>query len=543
MPPKKRKTTAQSTPPTFSQSVPLTLQVPYTGPDRLTPLADELKLRICSYLHKTGEECWSDKSDLKAVRLVARDLSVIAKEELFRYMRLGFTHQAVGIRDYEEAEVRAVWITPKLLDMVEAEPKLLTVIRAVRIQIVPVPIPMPMSNYTRKHEGFRHYEPELMRHYQISNLLRRNDYEVANRIQLLPSLPDVPETFSYIDDGNDYNMSVRTLDETFADEPPIPHPDDLYYHLFGRPSRRWPWEEPQRIQPFAEFVLDCMRRRFLPHFMSLKHLEAGAWQGPRPEGWSFTEFEKIKHWSLAFANALVLKTSCYARINSLRLVGVPARGEGVKLEWAIFSIRQVAYRFIYFGDHLTSLDLDVEQLRDKLDDDDYGAYWSFHERMRRPNGLKFWTEMLQHLQNLKDLNLTNSSYRFEHRDTPRLCFDELLTNLSIPRLKVLSLTGWAVRSNTLVENLYNSFPALAVLDLDSIDLHSDDENAWDFVLRSLVRKFAPIEIGQLRNLRRRPLAGADKGYVKTLLKAHTQVGMNEMWNRAVKAEENVWSMQ
>ena len=85
--------------------------------------------------------------------------------------------------------------------------------------------------------------------------------------------------------------------------------------------------------------------------------------------------------------------------------------------------------------------------------------------------------MLQRSQNLRNLKFTESSSRFEDRDEESLCLDDLLSSVRLPLLRVLHLSSWSIIMGTITKSLPTSFPALVVLDIEMLDLHSDDVNA------------------------------------------------------------------
>lgn len=102
MPPRKRKAKAKAEALheqglTFSpQAVPDTLQLPEDGPDRFNKLTPELRLRVYSFLHASGEARWEDKSDLKALHLTSANWRDYVEEEFFRYVRLNINCEATN---------------------------------------------------------------------------------------------------------------------------------------------------------------------------------------------------------------------------------------------------------------------------------------------------------------------------------------------------------------------------------------------------------------------------------------------------------------
>lgn len=261
-----------------------------------------------------------------------------------------------------------------------------------------------------------------------------------------------------------------------------------------------------------------MRRRVLPHLLNLAHLEAAGWQVSKPDDWNVGEHQLAHRRSLAFANALVLKTSAYRRISSLGIRGLPYRYDASHVGWEPSGVRQILVRIMHFGWHLKQLDLDFEQLNESLTSLTQLSQLTQTERLRWPNGVKFWGDMLQALQNLQKLKFTDSSYRFEHRDEKALPLDEVLKSIKLAKLRVLHLSGWSITAHILTEGLLRSFPALKVLDLELLDLHSDDFDGWQKTVSLLEQRYGETEINISNDVRRRPLTGPDGECVKKLVK-------------------------
>lgn len=361
MPPRKRKGKAKApqdeVPAYLPQAVPDTLQLAYHGPDRLSKLPRELRLRVCTFLHAPGEARWDDKSDLKALHAAGRELRDFAKEELFRYMSLNFNHKCEYDRPiiWTTSGIGIKWYTPNLIKMIEEEPALASYVRAVRVQILPVPIPVPRPSRMRWLGGpFEPYLPDLPT--DASGFLYFLEQARAQEIQLAANESSAIDTFGYIDDSNTLQHTGREpaqIDRGWQPpRQPNEHPDDQYYHLFA-PRRhffQYPEQPPfEWTHLFAKHVLDSMRHRILPSMLSLKHLEGGAWRGPKPDDWTKQQFEFVSQWGLAFANAVILKTSTYERISSLGIRGLPYKGQREQSGWETYGVRQVLARVMHFG--------------------------------------------------------------------------------------------------------------------------------------------------------------------------------------------------
>lgn len=114
--------------------LPHTPRQPYTGPDMLTTLANEVLLKVFAFLHAPGESKWTDKTDLKSINSIRNPrLCKAVREELFRHMLLKFSCEGAW-----NEQRNWTWDTPKLITMLETEPTLRGLVKEIRVHNMPV---------------------------------------------------------------------------------------------------------------------------------------------------------------------------------------------------------------------------------------------------------------------------------------------------------------------------------------------------------------------------------------------------------------------
>ena len=315
MPPKKRKqkATREDSMLIPTQAVPSTLLAPYHGPDRLSELPAEILTRICLYLHAPTERRFDAKDDLKAVNLTNLTLRNVAKAELFKCMKLKFRWKRVW--SVLPTGFWSSWEVAKLIRMVEEVPELAHYVCEVMIEVLPMLLE-DMDGYSGPRSYTQYLpmpDPILVNTFLINMPDHIKSKLVGTQARIL-------DTYGYVDDGNIHSVAVRDPRSSFTCPVPDEHPEDYYYHIFGRANDHGICSR-ETIHIWAAHVLDGVRRRSLPHLTNVKHLETGIW--PRPPGWAKREYDYVSQWGLAFANALVLKIGSLGRTTSLSLHQLP----------------------------------------------------------------------------------------------------------------------------------------------------------------------------------------------------------------------------
>ena len=131
----------------------------------------------------------------------------------------------------------------------------------------------------------------------------------------------------------------------------------------------------------------------------------------------------------------------------------------------------------------------------------------------------YWSSVLQSLHNLRSLRLTDCSQDGDQSDGGKgkrqgrkrrkrgqsrpgqdiddewkLMSDTLLTELRLPSLRKLHLANWKVTPQTFGDGMLTSFPQLRFLDLEKLDMISEESEAWPMALRMVVKRYGFIEV-------------------------------------------------
>lgn len=496
---------------------------PYTGPDLFTYLPSELLVKIFSFLHAPGDRKWRDKRAFKAIHSLRHPkLCGAVREQMFKYMTLNFSYRGHLVNG------AWVWETPKSIQFVEQEQDLRCFVTHVRVQIKPV----PERRGKDQHLDPRRDLPMPARHHS-------SRYLVAWENRLIEGAPfaAISPTFGYVDEPN----TTTTNPPDFTRENLGVDQDDLFYHLFGMPpsdahhpnSVTFPNDVAQ--EPFVYHVLNSARHRLLPLLGKLNHMEAGLYPGV-PSGWSKKDYDIMSQCGLAFATVLILKTAPLVKTTSLRLQGVPPpvyqmtnvfRGYPSP---AGFLLRNITARLEHFGHFLTHFDLGIDNSLQAMP-------FTLPTQPNWPDQIPFWAALLEKLPNLTSLRLQDMREKFEPREEENLDLNMLFNVLTMRQVETLELVGWAVTPEIMTEKLLWSFPKLTFLDLELLDMRSNEADCWVKVLKRIKDYYSEIKFGPLIGLRHRLLDGKDKAaYVKGRVKKQktTEEQVDDVWNKIVE---------
>lgn len=505
-----------------ARQIPQIPREPYDGPDIFTTLPSELLVQIFGFLHARGDQKWRNKKDFKTINLIGHPkLCAAVREQMFRYMLLKFSYRGQMVNGIW------VWDTPKLILFVEAYPELRDFIKGLRVSIKPVPI------RTTKAKLSVNDFPTVWR--PGTNMFLHNWEQ-----RLISGAPFAAfsPTYGFVDEPD----TTTTLPPTFSRSALGIDQDDLFYHLFGMFSTGTPGtiSFPNFIaqHPFIFHVLNTTRHRLLFRLQKLVHMEAGLWPGPN-SGWSRKEYDAMSQFGRALSTALILKTAPPDKVTSVRFEHFVAKRSAVQgylrpaPEVNKFVIWNIAARLEHYGHHLTNFDLSIDNTL---------TMPGFYPNQRTwPDQMSFWAEMLESLTNLESLRLHDAREKFEPREEQNLDLNMLFNMLSMPQVRILHLAGWSVTPEIMTEKLVWSFSKLRFLDLELLDMRSNDENCWVTVLGTVKKYYGESNIGfgPLVDLRQRALEGKDAAYVKYRVKpqAKTVQQIDGVWNKVAQVED------
>lgn len=205
--------------------------------------------------------------------------------------------------------------------------------------------------------------------------------------------------------------------------------------------------------------------------------------------------------------------------------------------WNAYCVQQITVRMQHFGQFLKHLNLEVNGLWKSVEDL-LPRTWNASGQSDRPTGVEFWTRTLNRLSHLRSLRILNADSHYERRDEEQLCLDGLLRRIQLPGLRSLHLSSWSVSPLTLTEYVPASFPGLNVLDLEHLDLRSNEDDTWQMIFAMLKDKYNEVEIGAPVGLRRRPPKGKELVYRKAKVKTQTGVQrqVQDVWNKIAGKE-------
>lgn len=198
-----------------------------------------------------------------------------------------------------------------------------------------------------------------------------------------------------------------------------------------------------------------------------------------------------------------------------------------------FLFRNVAARLEYFGHHLRHFDLSTDntQIHDMPMQSPNQPGW--------PDPMTFWARMLEHMPKLESLRLHDARERFEPRKEENLDLNMLFNCIEMPSVQLLQLKGWAVTPEIMMEKLLWAFPKLKLLDLETLDMRSNEDDCWSKALKKIKEHYGNISIGPLVGLRQRNMKGKDKdAYVKHRLKRQrkTEMEVDDVWNKVADGQ-------
>lgn len=469
-------------------------------------------------MHQPGDGKWDDKASFKSVNSICKVLRNAVTEELFRYMTLEYSY------DYDfEAEK---WMVPRLVSFTDDQPQLAQHDKAIRLVIVPILIEIgvyhgleidtclhvpPGQEYSavmRKHSELHfpawawHVMRRLVHHTGVSNHI------------CSPCVIQNDEIHSNV------LTPVRGLDYAFD-------------RLFGKSrycegDTSGPTDELLDIESgkkrtiFATYILQTMLQ-LLNTLPKVERLEAGVF--PRlDEHWPMMQYEYTAVYRLAFASATIMK-SLPPKISSLRFHSIPLARQATG-QVAIFSTDYIQMQTKTYTGQLTNLDLDICNI--KL----FPTSRPFGESQTSPaDTMTYWSTVLQPLLKLRSLRLTDSRRNRQHRNEKELLLDILLADLKLPDLRVLHLAMWSVSLSTIVERIPACFPVLKVLDLEKLDMRSEEKDPWPMALGLLVKQYEHIEIS-LNGLRQRLVRGETVGRLQKAVKGQ----FDDVWDRVENKE-------
>jgi hypothetical protein len=150
--------------------------------------------------------------------------------------------------------------------------------------------------------------------------------------------------------------------------------------------------------------------------------------------------------------------------------------------------------------------------------------------------MTFWAEMLEKLPNLESLRLQDMREKFEPRDEQNLDLNMLFNLVEMKQVRTLEVAGWAVTPEIMMEKLLWSFSNLQFLDLELLDMRSNEEDCWVTALKKIKEYYGGIGFGPLVGLRHRFLEGKDAAYVKHRVKMQkrTEEQVDDVWNKVVE---------
>lgn len=144
--------------------------------------------------------------------------------------------------------------------------------------------------------------------------------------------------------------------------------------------------------------------------------------------------------------------------------------------------------------------------------------------------------MLEKLPKLTSLKLQDMREKLEPRDEQNLDLNMLFNLIEMKQVRTLELAGWAVTPEIMTEKLLWSFPNLQFLDLELLDMRSNEEDCWVTALKRIKEYYEGIGFAPLVGLRHRFLDGKDAAYVKHRHKKQkgTEEQVDDIWNKVVE---------
>ena len=304
----------------------------------------------------------------------------LVQEEMFKNMTLKFSY------DYNHNTES--WMIPRLISLIEEQPKLAKYVKNVRLVVVPIPERIgsyldrdpntPITTYQNDRLHLINNKSTFHFLFWAKHVQGRMDY--GQRVypvspclshRFLALIPMVPSA-DYLHQGLEYAASVLFCPTAHNVDGGLPMEQPMNYFS----------EEPREKRPiFAAYVLHSMLE-LLGECKKVRHLEAGAWP-PLRERYpgSSTDHELLTSYGLAFATAMIL-TALPKQISSLRIHGLPLalttphdgatvsrwykqipdiRSARIPAQLARFSLEHVKIQTQVYAEQITNLDLDVQQ--------------------------------------------------------------------------------------------------------------------------------------------------------------------------------------